>query len=181
MNANAALLVSKADDNLLRHFQAESTEGIFQSQAYQEWNLPKPPQESFRHLDTIPYISGNGIDTFTESELHDPLLTSPPLSQSYANPLSTSSKMQLRYLFALLLASTSCTLATPINGTPFPLSITGNFLTGTGNSLSPQSTHAERGLPGSVGTCVKIWLKNHNDAGLDDCIKAALHDQGFAF
>lgn len=62
--------------------------------------LPEPPPESLRHLKTTFYISGNRMDTFPESEVNKPILTSPPypniatLSQSYAHTLITS-RMQL--------------------------------------------------------------------------------------
>lgn len=89
--------------------------------------------------------------------------------------------MHLQYVIALLFTTTSLTLAAPFESKH--TAITSPKLTLAGESLShPRSDEiTARGAKGSVKVCVKQWLKDHNDACLDECIQAALHDQAFGF
>ena len=89
--------------------------------------------------------------------------------------------MHLQYVIALVFASAGLTFAAPFESKLTAITSPKLMLAGESLSNTRSDELTARGVPGSVKVCVKKWLKNHNDASLDECIQAALHDQAFGF
>ena len=89
--------------------------------------------------------------------------------------------MHLQYIIALFLTSVNLGLAAPFESRLTTLTCPKLIIAGESLSLPRSYELTARGAKGSVKVCVKQWLKDHNDACLDECIQAALHDQAFGF